>query len=295
MRPFMTHVVRHSDPEAFLAAAAPVLARSAASAAAFRAWVGGLKAEPRPQDGSPYLATYGDGASFGAALARPDGPLVFEDSDPAAARAFAHDLAPERPQLVCIVGTRRACEAFAHAWRERTGRNAVLRYTLRHHMLTQVEPVPAVSGAVRIAIPDDGDWLSEAQYAFMKEAGVPDNPERMRASIPSRITQGRFWIWDDGGAVAYAGWSAAGAGAARIAPVYTLLAMRRRGYATALVAALARALLAAGNERLFLLTDLANPTSNAIYARIGFAPGPDVDHFDFVDAVPPAAAATRSV
>jgi predicted GNAT family acetyltransferase len=180
------------------------------------------------------------------------------------------------------------------AWRQRTGRDAVLRYTLRHHMLTQVRPVPAVSGAARIGTADDCDWLIESQYAFMKEAGVPDNPERMRAAIPDRIPKGRFWIWDDGAAVAYAGWSPAGAGAARIAPVYTLPSMRRRGYATALVAALSRALLAAGNERLFLLTDVANPTSNAIYARIGFAPGPDVDHFDFVDAVPvPAADAKR--
>jgi predicted GNAT family acetyltransferase len=291
----MTHVVRHSDPEAFLAAAAPVLARSAASAAAFRAWVGGLQAEPRPQDGSPYLATYADGASFGAALARPDGPLVFEDSDPAAARAFANDLAAERPQLSCVVGRRDACEAFAAAWHERTGRAAVLRYTLRHHMLTHVQSVAAADGAARVATPGDLDWLVESQYAFMREAGVPDNPERMRAAIPGRITQGRFWIWDDGRAVAYAGWSPAGPNAARIAPVYTLPAKRRRGYATALVAARARALLAAGNERLFLLTDLANPTSNAIYARIGFVPGPDVAHFDFVDAAPPRAAdATRA-
>src|SRR5512144_2845045 len=153
----MTHVVRHSDPEAFLAAAAPVLARRAASAAAFRAWVGGLQAEPRPQDGSPYLATYADGASFGAALARPDGPLVFEDSDPAAARAFANDLAAERPQHSCVVGRRDACEAFAAAWHERTGRAAVLRYTLRHHMLTHVQSVAAADGAARVATPGDLD------------------------------------------------------------------------------------------------------------------------------------------
>src|SRR5512144_2740896 len=151
----MTHVVRHSDPEAFLAAAAPVLARSVTSAAAFRAWVGGLQADPRPQDGVPYLATYADGASFGAALARPDGPLVFEDSDPVAARAFAHDLAAERPRLSCVVGMRAACEAFVPVWRERTRRDAVLRYTLRHHVLTRVQPVPAASGAARVAAPGD--------------------------------------------------------------------------------------------------------------------------------------------
>ena len=62
-------------------------------------------------------------------------------------------------------------------------------------------------------------------------------------------------------------------------------AARGRGYATALVAALARALLAAGRRRLFLVTDVANPTSNAIYARIGFRPENDIYHFDLVDPV----------
>ena len=55
------------------------------------------------------------------------------------------------------------------------------------------------------------------------------------------------------------------------------------GYATALVAELARSLQAAGRRRLFLVTDVANPTSNAIYSRIGFRPGTDIYRFDFVD------------
>jgi len=49
-----------------------------------------------------------------------------------------------------------------------------------------------------------------------------------------------------------------------------------------MVAALARGLLDRGRHKLFLVTDLANPTSNAIYARIGFRPGNDHYHFDFV-------------
>ena len=42
-------------------------------------------------------------------------------------------------------------------------------------------------------------------------------------------------------------------------------------YATALVAHVSRELLSRGKRKLFLTTDVANPTSNAIYARIGFA------------------------
>ena len=56
-----------------------------------------------------------------------------------------------------------------------------------------------------------------------------------------------------------------------------------RGYATALVAAISRELLARGKRRLFLTTDAANPTSNAIYARIGFVAETEEYHFDLID------------
>ena len=45
---------------------------------------------------------------------------------------------------------------------------------------------------------------------------------------------------------------------------------RGRGYATALVAEQSQKLLDAGRRFCFLYTDLANPTSNAIYERIGY-------------------------
>jgi predicted GNAT family acetyltransferase len=279
----MPHVIHHTDAESFLSAAQPVLARSEESAAAFAAWTRGLHANPAT-DGAPvYLATFAHAGSFGAALRRPDGPLVFEDSDPAAAVAFAADLAPQSPRLQGVVGSRRACEAFAHAWRECTGRVPALRFHLRHHMLTQVAPVPLASGKPRSAGSEDCDWLVESQFAFILEAGLPDNPERMLAAIPKRVARGDFWIWDDGAPVSFAGWTDAGGDAARIAPVYTPPDARRRGYATALVAALAQSILDSGRRRVFLVTDVANPTSNAIYARIGFRPGTDVYHFDFAD------------
>jgi GNAT superfamily N-acetyltransferase len=275
-------VNRHTDPDAFLAAAQPALARSETAAAAFAAWVGALKASTAP-DGDVYLATYAHDRSVGAAMRRPDGPVVFENADPAAAAAFAHDLAADCPRLSGIVGTLPACESFAHAWSERTGRVHVLRFHMRHFMLTAVADVPAAIGAPRVAGDGDCDWLKEAQYAFLVEVGVSDNPERIMAAVPRRVAGGHYWIWDDTGAKALAAWTPAGDDAARIAPVYTLPGARTRGYATALVAALSRALLAGGRQRLFLLTDVANPTSNAVYSRIGFRPQSDIYHFDFVD------------
>ena len=54
--------------------------------------------------------------------------------------------------------------------------------------------------------------------------------------------------------------------------VYTPREWRRRGYATACVAALSELLLQRGFELCVLYTDLSNPTSNSIYTQIGYRP-----------------------
>lgn len=90
-------------------------------------------------------------------------------------------------------------------------------------------------------------------------------------------------FWEDGEPVSLAGFGNPTPNGVRIGPVYTPPGRRRRGYATALVAALTRALLGSGPRFCFLFTDLANPTSNTIYQRIGYRPVTDVDEWRFVD------------
>ena len=58
----------------------------------------------------------------------------------------------------------------------------------------------------------------------------------------------------------------------RIGSVYTPPEHRNRGYGTAVTAAVSQLLLERGHRFCFLYTDLANPTSNAIHARIGYEP-----------------------
>jgi len=70
------------------------------------------------------------------------------------------------------------------------------------------------------------------------------------------------------------------AGAVRIGPVYTPPEQRRHGYASALVAQLSQGARSAGN-RCLLYTDLANPTSNAIYRAIGYRPVTEVLRYRF--------------
>ena len=52
--------------------------------------------------------------------------------------------------------------------------------------------------------------------------------------------------------------------------VYTPPAKRNHGYATSCVYSVSRLLLERGHSFCALYTDMTNPTSNAIYTRIGY-------------------------
>jgi len=63
--------------------------------------------------------------------------------------------------------------------------------------------------------------------------------------------------------------------------VYTPPHLRGRGYASNCVAAVSQSMLDRGRTLVFLFTDLANPTSNKIYQRVGYEHVCDFAHLDF--------------
>jgi predicted GNAT family acetyltransferase len=70
--------------------------------------------------------------------------------------------------------------------------------------------------------------------------------------------------------VSLAGRHKAAAGQARVGPVYTPPELRGRGFGGAATIAVTRAALDDGADGVVLFTDLANPTSNTLYQRLGY-------------------------
>ena len=140
-----------------------------------------------------------------------------------------------------------------------------------------VDPEPMPEGAAFLATADDlplaADWVG----AFLTDVGEADTADQIVAQTRERIGRGEIRLWRraDGVAVAMATLSAPIEGMSRISLVYTPREHRRRGYAGAVTAALGRIAVDAGTERILLFTDLANPTSNALYQRLGFQPVAD--------------------
>lgn len=212
-----------------------------------------------------------DGEPVGAALRTPPHNLVLARArDDNAVDALAEAVDDELPG---VVGGLPEVEQFADVWAARNGVTPRRVFAQGIFALEQVEPVAGVPGAMRMASSADRPLLLEWFLAFGIEAlpGRPD-AERLVQELDHRLSadDAGVALWEDGDAVSLAGFGGPTPNGIRIGPVYTPPELRGRGYASALVAELSSSLLAGGRRFCFLYTNLANPTSNKIYERIGY-------------------------
>lgn len=231
----------------------------------------------------------------------PDGPLMGWWADPAGDVAAALVQLPTRP-LFLSRGPAEAVDAadgllarYAHrisqvrvsAGQEDAISAGVLRRTgkaptpclrTRLYRLGRLAvPTPLPAGEADLPAAGERELVTEWYGAFCTEVGEPDTPEQLAAQTRERLGRGEIRVWrrPDGVPVAMAALSVSIEGMSRISLVYTPKEYRRRGYAGAVTAELCRNGLEAGIEHILLFTDLANPTSNALYQRIGFQPVSD--------------------
>jgi hypothetical protein len=161
---------------------------------------------------------------------------------------------------------------FADGWRAATGRETKVASNRRLFRLADlIPPLPMPPGAGRLAGPADRELLIQWFVGFSQDVGDPLTIDAARA-VDRRLENGEMLLWEiDGVPVSLAGTTRPIAGVARVAPVYTPAALRGRGYAGAVTTAMSRRMLDAGHE-VILFTDMANPTSNALYQRLGYRP-----------------------
>jgi predicted GNAT family acetyltransferase len=226
---------------------------------------------------APYLAVVRDDGLALAALLAGARPLLLasdrSETEDAVGR-LAADLVRAGLHPTGAHGRAGLAERFARAWGEATGARWRLAMRQRLHALSEPRPVRMAPGELRPAGASDLPLLEEWVIAFEREAlgkalGGPD-ADRLRAAAARRLAAGELFVWEDGAPRAMAASARPTRGTIAVNAVYTPPSERGRGYATACVARLSERLLAAGARQCVLFTDLANPTSNAIYAKIGY-------------------------
>jgi predicted GNAT family acetyltransferase len=134
---------------------------------------------------------------------------------------------------------------------------------------------------MRLAREDEVDLITEWALAFQEEALGPGDPEQTRETVVHRINEQEIYVWDDEQPASMAAKARPIVNGISVNLVYTPPEFRRRGYATACVAALSQLLLDSGWKFCVLFADLSNPTSNHIYQTIGYTSVCDFNEYIF--------------
>ncbi|MDH3270037.1 MAG: GNAT family N-acetyltransferase [Gemmatimonadota bacterium] len=221
----------------------------------------------------------------GCVLRTPPHKVLVTDLPAAAAPIVVEALVQRFDRIPTVLGPEPAAEAVARAWAERCGGGWRRGMPQRIYRLDRVVPPTDVPGRLRRASAADVDLAVEWGKGFARDAGVQFATGR--DAVERWVARGALFFWEsDVGPVSMAAASGQTPHGARIGYVYTPPEHRRRGYAGACVAALSQRMLDSGLEFCVLYTDLGNPTSNAIYQRVGYQPIGDVRDFD---VIPPEA------
>jgi predicted GNAT family acetyltransferase len=167
-------------------------------------------------------------------------------------------------------------EYFASEYTSRNGLNVKTIMSQRIYEITTVNQDIQNIGSVRLLDERDMSFFpywAEACYAAetydKKEMRIPQNSEH----YIYRLAAKKLYVLEvDRIPVSMAGYTREMQTAIGIAFVYTPPYYRNKGYATSIVAKISQFALDKGYTKCVLYTDLANPTSNSIYQKIGYNP-----------------------
>jgi uncharacterized protein len=275
-------VVRHKTAAEFLAKAGDWLEQAEAEnnlilgiAAFFASYSGQVQVKPY------FLTAQDDDMVVAAALMTPPRRLLITQMPHPAVTLLAEHLLTEEAPVPGVLGPKDCARLFAKNWASKTGSSSRLKMSERIYACESVI-VPILSrGNLRTATSGDESLLVEWAGEFCREAKIEDETAYTQAQIPKIIAQERLYVWDDGEPVAMADLRRETAHGIAVSLVYTPPRARNKGYASSCVASVTKRMLDNGKRFCCLFTDLANPTSNGIYQRIGYREICDVDDWIF--------------
>lgn len=290
----------HTDPGEFLAEAGAYLAASPVVSTVVATIAQRLRSARTDGIAAPernwwLVVRDGAGAVVGAGMrSAPDAPYppFLLPMPGQAAVALARALHERGEQVRAVNGALPAVERCAAELARLAGARVEVAQHTRLHELGELVPPHPVPGALTVATEADVDLVARWYEAFLGDAdeqagrprGASAHEPPDRADLLRRIATGRVWFWTDGAGrpVHLTAANPPAFGVARVGPVYTPPEQCGRGWASNAVAEVSRRLLAAG-ERVCLYTDQANPTSNRIYANLGYRPVVDMANLVIVD------------
>ena len=255
-----------TDPDEFWAVAEPAVLAEPVRHSVLASVVDSVRRDPGVYPRHTFYAALRPGRLPFVAHHTPPFPFHLPQADAEAATTLADVVHAEGVRPGGAGGDEHSALAFAERWCTLTGQAPRIAMRLGQYDL----PGPArlqwpVPGAARPAAARDEPLVADWMTAFHSELGLPGTGRGSRLAI----ADGRILLWSDPDPVAMAVASAPAGGVTRISFVYTPPEHRGYGYASAVTASISERQREQG-LRCMLYTDLANPTSNGIYAAIGY-------------------------
>ena len=281
-------ITTYQDPDQFLLETRPILEKDEAINSLLLGIAASVKNSPLYT--SFYLATIEDeNGLLVAACMTPPHNLILASWEGESDEAFAlliQDLRRENWPVPGVVGPAQTSEKFALTWAKLTGHQSKVSILERLFVLDRVILPERAVGRLRVATEDDLDLIKRWMFAFDQEAMHGDNQEVawQRAELNVRSRDMYIWETPDKRIVSMANKTRPLVNGISIGPVYTPPEERGHGYASNCVAALSQLLLDQGWKYCSLFTNLANPTSNSIYQKIGYRAVCDFNVYVFVEA-----------
>ena len=217
-----------------------------------------------------------DGAIAHAFTEKRGTHLVLSSMDSAAASSLVEPVASIPPRLTGVEGPQSEALEFAGAWNRYTGGTHRVEMEQGLWEVKQVHLPDTHGGKLVQATAEHRNILIPFAAGFSAEC-FPSrtlNESQLAVRMDRYIASGKAFLWQN-----EAGESVAMACIVRDSPttssiswVYTPPKKRGLGYGACVVAFLSQEQLDGGKKACNLHTDLENPTSNALYRRLGYQP-----------------------
>lgn len=222
----------------------------------------------------------------GVAWMTPPHPLGVTSMPPSGLKLLAQEMRTLEDPITGIVGPLSEATQLKDLWLgEVATANVQTIKTRLFEARKVVFPQRMPAGFMRLAAPAELPTISEWNYQFCVECNLTTARESAEMGAKLAIDSHTRFVWErEGEVVCMAGTTRPTPHGISIGFVYTPKQWRGHGFASALVATLSQQVFDAGKTSCFLYTDLANPTSNSIYQKLGYKPISDCAHFTFTQS-----------
>lgn len=236
-------------------------------------------------DVEPYLVAVEDARGLVlAAMMAPDRKVIVygrDDDVSDAPLTVIRDLISRKRSIPGVLGHTDVASAFARGWADLSGtefreigRECVCQYT-------ESVPLTGRPGNLRAATEKDIPLLSRWIHAFHNDLRGLDDARLARGVARAMVSERDVFVWEHGKPLAMAAKVRPTLNGVSISYVYTPPEFRGRGYATACLGRLSRALLKLGWKFCVAHASTDSPAFQHILEKVGYAPISELSEYGF--------------